>query len=301
MSQDFTTNAPQLTAAFRQQFHDSFEIESRLSAPVLASTIYRRGSIAGSSFTINDMGALKMKKTTSRFQDTELSLPEVGTRMAPMADYDLHVLIEPRYLSKLSTNPQSKYMKAMLSAKNEQEDEIAYRAMLDTVLRKQAENSLYAPVALPNTQIILDGGTGFTKAKLIQARKLFRKNKCDEKNGEKLYIAYTADMLGEILADTTLTSADYLAGKMLQEGALASTWMGFTWIPYEEVDLDEPNTVATTVAWCGSAIHMGDGSSFGISTNVRADKNNCIQLSLSASWGAGRANEKKIVAIKSKY
>ncbi len=220
MSQDFITNAPQLTAAFRQQFHDSFEIEAQLSAPVLASTVHRRGSIAGSSFTINDMGALKMKKTASRFQDTELSLPEVGTRMAPMADYDLHVLIEPRDLSKLSANPQSEYMKAMLSAKNEQEDEIAYRAMLDTVLRKQAENSPYAPVALPNTQIILDGGTGFTKAKLIQAKKLFRKNKCDEKNGEKLYIAYTADMLGEILADTTLTSADYLAGKMLQEGVL---------------------------------------------------------------------------------
>lgn len=41
MSQDFITNAPQLTAAFRQQFHDSFEIEAQLSAPVLASTVHR--------------------------------------------------------------------------------------------------------------------------------------------------------------------------------------------------------------------------------------------------------------------
>ncbi len=67
MSQDFITNAPQLTAAFRQQFHDSFEIEAKLSAPVLATTVHRRGSIAGSSFTINDMGALKMKKDRLTF------------------------------------------------------------------------------------------------------------------------------------------------------------------------------------------------------------------------------------------
>lgn len=54
-NQDFATNAPQLTAAFAQQFHDTFETEAQLSTPLIAGTIHSRGTIKGSSFTINDM------------------------------------------------------------------------------------------------------------------------------------------------------------------------------------------------------------------------------------------------------
>lgn len=114
--------------------------------------------------------------------------------------------------------------------------------------------------------------------------------------GEKLYIAYNADMLETILNDTTLTSADFLKVEMLQDGAVATNWLGFNWVPYEA--LDSAEGVYTTVAWCSSAAHFGAGNDYKTDVGVRRDKNNAIQISVMSSYGAGRANEKKVVAIE---
>lgn len=290
-----------ITAAFVQQFHDSFEIASQQKDSRFQATITDRGRITGASFTINDMGTIEMQEVTSRFADTVWTLPEAGTRNALMADYTLHVPIEKRDLPKLIAQPQGPYMQLTVAANNRKKDDVIYRALLDPVLRKTENNGAYTPVALPNTQKILQGGTGMTKAKLIQAKAMFRRNECDEQNGEELYIAYDADMLTQILTDTTLTNADFMAVKMLQEGAVAGKWLGFNWVAYEKLDLTPAAGVdpafKTTAAWCKTAVHMGTGQQFGTDIGPRRDKNNTIQISVDASYGAGRANESKVVSI----
>ncbi len=299
MSQDFATNEATLTAAFVQQFHDTYDLAAQQNESRLVAAVESRGDVEGASFTINDMAAVEMEKTTSRFQDTKWSLPEVGTRIAFMEDFDLHIPIEPRDLYKLKAEPQNAYIKQMISANNRCKDRIVYRALIDAVMRKTENNATPAPVSLPASQIILDGGANITKAKLTKAKALFRKNECDEKNGEQLFIAYNADMLETILNDTTLTSADFLKVEMLQDGAVATNWLGFTWIPYEALDLD--TDVYTTVAWCKSAAHFGTGiAGNSVDIGKRRDKNNTIQISLSSAYGGGRANEQKVVGVKFK-
>ncbi|WP_236025728.1 phage capsid protein, partial [Algoriphagus oliviformis] len=95
---------------------------------------------------------------------------------------------------------------------------------------------------------------------------MFRRNECDEQNGEELFITYNADMLTQILSDTTLTSADYMAVKMLQEGAVSGNWLGFKWLAYEKLDSasagDPAVTTKTAAAWCKSAVHFGTGAEY---------------------------------------
>ncbi|MFX5522699.1 phage capsid protein, partial [Acinetobacter baumannii] len=76
---------------------------------------------------------------------------------------------------------------------------------------------------------------GLTKAKIIQARSIFRANETDgvDGDGDELFFLYDSLALTQILSDTTLTSADFMTGKMLQEGGVGGKWMGFTWIPFE--------------------------------------------------------------------
>lgn len=291
----FATNKDMITAAFVQQFHDSFEIASQQKDSRLQAAVHDRGMITGASFTINDMGTIEMAPITTRFGDTVWDVPEAGTRNALMADYGVFVPIEKRDLRKLIAEPQGPYLQLTLAAANRKKDDVIYRALLDPVLRKVVNNGAYAPVALPASQKILAGGTGMTKAKLIAAKAMFRRNECDEQNGEELYIAYNADMLIQILSDTTLTSADFMAVKMLQEGALAGNWLGFRWIAYEK--LDAVTTTKTTVAWAKSAVHFGTGAEYNTDIGPRRDKNNTIQISVDASYGAGRADEKKAVSI----
>jgi hypothetical protein len=283
-----------ITAAFVQQFHDSFVAAAEQKESRFESKVMNRGMIVGSSFTANDMGTVEMSQVTNRYGDTEFTIPDVGTRQALMSDYDIAVPVDQFDLPKLLANPQGDYLQRMLAAAQRKKDAVIYAALKGSALRKTDESGSFAATALPAAQLIAAGGTGMTKAKIIQAKKIFRANEADEHNGEELYMAYDSGMLEDILADTTLTSADYMAVKMLQEGAIDGKWMGFTWVPYE---LLSGTSTKTTVAWCKSAAHVGMGK--GITTDIgpRRDKRNLIQIYAAMSIGSVRVNESKVVTV----
>lgn len=292
-------NENKITAAFVQQFHDNYELASQQNESRLLKTVVNRGKIVGESFTINDMGQVEMAASGARFGDTAWTIPDAGTRSVLMNDFDLFIPIESRNIPKLKAHPNDKYIKLLYNAKNRKVDDIIYQAAIGSINRKSVADNGTAtttPTALPAGQIILSG-FGTLKQKIIKAKSIFRKNEADEHNGEQLYILYTSDMLSSILGDTTLTSADFMAGKMLQDGGVGGKWMGFNWIPYEKLSQGAAAGELRTVAYCGSAIHFGEADITGFDITTRADKKNIKQVGGVHSLAAGRANEKKVVAI----
>ena len=292
-------NENKITVAFVQQFHDNYELASQQNESRLLKTVVNRGKIVGESFTINDMGQVEMAASGARFGDTAWTIPDAGTRSVLMNDFDLFIPIESRDIQKLKAHPNDKYIKLLYNAKNRKIDDIIYQAAIGTISRKSVADNGTAtttPTALPAGQIILSG-FGTLKQKIIKAKSIFRKNEADEHNGEQLYILYTSDMLSSILGDTTLTSADFMAGKMLQDGGVGGKWMGFNWIPYEKLNQGAAVGELRTVAYCGSAIHFGEADITGFDITTRSDKKNIKQVGGVHSLAAGRANEKRVVAI----
>lgn len=293
-------NENRITAAFVIQYHDTYEVAAMQNESRLLKTVHNRGKITGESFTINDMGRVEMQASGARFGATVLTIPDAGVRTALMSDWDLFVPIDPRDLPKLKANPSDKYMKNLLSARNRKTDDIIYQALVGGITRKTVNDAGVAStstVALPAGQIILSG-FGTLKQKIIKAKSLFRKNECDEQNGEKLYMLYTADMMAEFLNDTTLTNADYLKIQMLQDGSVGTNWLGVEWIPYEKLNNGAGGaTEARTAMYSGSAVHFGDADITGFDISTRPDLKNVKQVGGVHSFGAGRANEKKVVAI----
>lgn len=310
MPQDMTTNGVAITGAFVQEFHKGYEIACQQKESRLESLVTPRGSIVGSSFTINDMGIVDMidrpvqangvlNPTTGRFQDTVWSVPDAGTRVALMGDSDLFVPVEKVDLPKLLANPQGPYQQLCVAASNRKKDAVIYAALLGSIGRRQADmagNPTMTQVALPSTQKITATGSGgiLTKKDLIAVRALFRKNEADD---EAINMTYTSDMLTWILNDTTLTSADYMAVKMLQEGDVSGKWLGINWTPYEKINYDNTSKKFSAVAWTKSALHFGNGGDTSIDIGPRRDKRNVIQIGIQTSYGAGRANEQKVVQL----
>jgi hypothetical protein len=208
-----------------------------------------------------------------------------------MRDFFEAMPLDRADIPKMIVNPITggDYAGLLVAKKNRRVDDIIYRALRGTVTFKDSTTA-----ALPAGQKIAASATGFTKSKLISARKLFRANEADGHNGEELCIAYDSEMLEDILSDTTLTSADFLAVRMLQDGDVSRNWMGFKWTPYNAIE----NSGGTrfTVAWCKSAVHFGTGFLEG-DAGPRRDKKNTQQVSLAASFGAVRTSEKKAVEI----
>lgn len=286
------------TAAYKQQFHDAFVAALAQKESRLQGTVMDRGQIDGSSFTINSLGITEMEAVTGRYQDKNPTELDNNTRVVYMADFDRTLVVDGFDIPKLAADPSHKYVGLLTEAANRRKDKSIYRALIDDIIVKTGENS-FGTASLPSGQKILAGGTAFTKAKILLARKLFRANECDQENGEQLFMAYDSNMVAQILADTTLTSADFMAVQMLQEGKVASNWLGFSWIPYEQLDAGAGGAgERKTVAWAKSGVHMGTGinvkTTIGENTQKRGHPTEAYGY---MSLGAGRQDEKKVLTI----
>jgi hypothetical protein len=255
--------------------------------------VLNRGQITGDTFTINNLDDVELAEKTTRFGDTEWSDIDHTARIVALHDFFGALPVDRADVAKIIANPIAggQYMQKLVEANNRKKDAVIFQSFGADIVSKDGSTVF----SLPADQKIAVGGTGFTKAKIIQARMLFRENEADGiDTGDQLCIAYDANMAAQILADPTLTSVDYLAGKMLQEGQIASSWLGFTWIPYNKLRKDGTNTY--TYAWAASGIQLGYGYEEG-SASARPDKQNAIQVAFAASYAAGRQDEKKVVEI----
>ena len=279
-----------ITQAFVQQFDDTIRLQAQQTVSRFQGTVIDRGSITGESFTANMLGTVdELDEDTTRHGDTTWSEIEHSTRTALMRDFFKAYPVDRADEPKLIAQPNGVYVQRLMTAKNLRVDKMIYDALRGTSTKKDGST-----VALPSSQKIAHGSTGITKAKLIQAKKMFRAAEADEHNGEELFLTYNSVMLEDILADTTLTSADYMAVKMLQEGDVSGKWLGFKWLPYERIYND--GSTYYTLAWAKSAAHFGTGFVEG-TAGRRADKKNTMQVAMAASFGATRVEESKVVEI----
>lgn len=288
-----------ITTAFVTEFKAGWEMVSQQKDSRLQATVTDVGSVTGQSFTKNTMGATTANTVTNRLGDTEWNDQDHQTRVILMQDKDWATPVDQFDLPKLLASPQGDYMQNGIAALNRAKDAVIYQALLGSALIRAGEQTPYTAQTFSTSRKILDGGVGMTKAKLITAKKLFRKVEADQMNGEQLFMLYDAEMLEDILADTTLTSADFMAVKMLQEGDVSGKWLGFQWVPYEA--LNDTGTVRTTVAYTKTSTVFGTGMAREIDVGPRRDKKNAIQIYARESYGAGRMHENRVVSIDFAY
>lgn len=280
-----------ITQAFVQQWDTTIRLLAQQKESRLEATIMDKGNITGESFTANLLAALNdTPENTTRHGDTSWSDATHSTRVALMRDFYQALPVDRADEPKLLANPNGSYMESLLAAWNRRKDNLIFNALIGNSQLKDG-----SAVALGSGQTIVHGSAGLTKAKLITAKKLFRANESDEHNGDELFIAFNDVMLEDVLTDTTLTSADYMAVKMLQEGDISGKWLGFKWVPYQGIQLS--GSTYTTAAWAKSAAYKGIGFVEGKSQR-RGDKKDTLQVSMAGSFGVTRVEEKKVVAVE---
>lgn len=281
----------QVTEAFVQQFSANFHRLAQQSVSRFQSAVRVESGIVGDSKKINRIGATAAQKRTTRHGDTPLIETPHTTRWIDLDDYEWADLVDELDKKKMLADPTSDYLKAGVAAMNRSKDDAIYAAM-----RGNARSSS-GTVALPAAQKIAVGGTGLTKAKIIQAKKMFRANEADEENGEELFIAYGSEQMEDLMNDATLTSADYSAVQILSDGNVPKgrKWLGFTWIPSERMTL--ATTTRYITAWAKSGVALGVGADVMTRVTERADKSYAMQPYARMSIGATRVEDAKVVEI----
>lgn len=279
----------QVTEAFVQQFSANFQHLAQQTESRFQGAVRVEAGIVGDSKKINRIGATAAMKKTTRHGNTPLIETPHSTRWIDLEDYEWADLVDELDKKKMLADPTSDYLKAGVAAMNRAKDDAIYAAA-----RGNARSST-GSVALPAGQKIAVGGTGLTKAKIIQAKKMFRANEADEENGEELNFAYGNEQMEDVLNDTTLTSADYMAVQMIQEGNMSKKWMGFKWIPSER--MTKVSADRFCIAWAKSGLALGVGAEVMTRLTERADKSYAMQPYARMSIGGARIEDAKVVEI----
>ena len=284
-----------IDSIFVKQYADTYTILLEQKESKLLSTVTNIGSVTGTSFTVNEMGTLGDEFTSlTRFGDTQYVDASFASRLATMNDFPNFTRLAIQDLYKLKAQPQDQLLQRLHAKWNRKLDSVVYNALIGTAPRKEVGADTYTNVALPATQILGSATVAPTKQLLIDIRTKFMENECDE----DIYITYNADLLNAILADPTLTSADYLAGQMLQKGDV-SNFLGFNWVHTEQIKAAD-GLSATGVAYTRSSVEVGINSISPLKIVEIETANRYHSIGHIEAIGAVRTDEKRVVAFKFK-
>jgi len=229
----------------------------------------------------------------ARHSSTPFTPSEHSRRRLVPSDWVWNDYLDKMDKIKLLTDPTSAYTEAAIDSLGQRTDMIIIEALGGNAFSGQ--NGATA-VALPAEQIIVNGATGFTMAKLREA-----KYRLDRQNvkAEGRYITISAKGLMDLLAEPNLTSADYNTVKTLVDGQI-NTFMGFTFIHSELLansNAGQANNIRSCFAWQRDGMMLGIGQDVNARVSELPERNYSIQAYASMSLGSTRLEEKRVVKI----
>lgn len=277
---------------FVDRFRDDFIMLSQQRNSRLAETVRTDPDMLQGRFGYYDrIGAVEMVKRTSRHQDTGVVEVPHSRRRITLIDFELPHLLDKQDVMRMVANPQGKYMQNALAAANRKKDDIIIAAADANAYAIDEDNAATA-VALPSSQIIVNGGTKLTVAKCLNAKEILDAAEGDEE--EPRYAVISSKQVTNLLQTTEVTSADYNSVKALAEGKI-DTWLGFKWIRSER--LKKTGNIRRCLFYSKNALGLAVGEDVTVDIGPRRDKGNATQLLMTMSADATRVEDEKLVAV----
>lgn len=248
-------------------------------------------SFNGERKRFDRIGAQNSRKRTERKGPTIIQDPELDSRWAYRASYELTNLLDRDDAKNLGqlVLPTSDLVASHANAYHRDADDVAWSAAIDPVMTGELGATEYA---LPSTQVIAHGGTGLTLAKLIAANELLED--ADLEDGQPRVLCVTANQLTDLLNTTEVRSADFNSVKALVNGEV-NTFMGFQFVKIKR--LPKTGTTRSCPGWVKGSIKRlkGEKSS---RIDLRPDLSYSTQIASMYQLGATRIYDEGTVVIE---
>lgn len=281
----------EIPVAFVDQFKSNVYVLAQQKKSKLREWV-RVQDLVGRSHSFERIGPTEMVQKTVRHADTPLvSTPHSRRRVTPL-DWEWADLVDVQDKVRLLIDPESEYTQNAARASGRRWDRDIISAALGNAFSIDAADAS-TPVALPSLQLIVDGGTGLTMAKVRQAKFLFDDVDVDE--DDRVFVASPKGMQ-QLLTDSTVTSSDFNTIKALIDGTIADRrWMGFSWVVSSL--LPKTANIRTNIAWQKNAMGMAINQDMTSHIDVRPDKSYATQVYISQTFGVTRIEEAGVVSV----
>ena len=288
----------QITTAFVNQYRSN--VEHLLQQKGSRLRPFVRMEMQSAEFDYYDrIGSTEANEVLTRHADTPLNETPHDRRRVSLRDFDWADLVDRPDRIRALIDPTSPYAQAAAFALGRKMDDIIIEGALGTAYTGKTGAT---SVTFPSTQVVAvddhtydtsTGDNGLSLSKLILTREMLIAAEVDP--DEEMYMAVTAKQLSRLLETTEITSADYNTVKALVKGDV-DTFMGFKFIRTQRL-LTDANSDERIIAWAKSGILLAVGMDINVDIGPRRDKRNATQVYASASFGATRMEEEKVVEV----
>lgn len=258
--------------------------------------------VNGKEKSYNQMAPVEMTQITTKAATTNITDTALAKRWLRPLQYekaDLFDEWDAELLGQIAL-PTSEVVKNHANAYSRALDKIICQAAVGTAFTGDTGTTA---VALPNAQKIgatfVESGTqttsGLTIAKLREAK--FRLDDAETNEDEERILVCSGKQIQDLLREDKATSADYNSVKALVAGHI-DTFMGFRFkrVNKSFLAFDAGTSVRSCFAYVRSGIRLTDAGRK-VYVDVRPDRSHSLQLRTTASIGAARMEEVKVVQI----
>jgi len=252
------------------------------------SKVMQKSDVNAKSFSQDQIGLWAMSAKGGLNVDTPENDPNLQRRWAYISTYHDARLLDRSVNLQILSDPKSEMTMNAARAIGRQLDDNIYAAALGTAA--SGENGGTSNT-LPAGQIILNGGTNLTVAKIRQAGQILDDNDVDDYD-RCAWIS--PDGVQSLLGDNQATSSDFVNVKALVNGGI-DTFYGFNIVKSTRL------TVAANIRQCvfyqRSGICAGTPEMLYIRTDERNDKSYSWQVYYELNVGTVRLEEEKVVRV----
>jgi hypothetical protein len=276
------------------------QMESKLENTVIKETVV--GEVAW----YDQIGHAEAQEKTTRNGDTPITDIPFARRMILIKDYEVHELIDRKDPMKMLAGPVPKVAAVLVAAMHRKKDWTITKALLDTA---QTGKDGTTAVPFPASQQVAvnswtygagSGNIGLTISKLIEAKTILDLNQAigNDQTMNEMCCVVTARQIGNLLATTEATSAEFAEVKALVRGEI-DTFMGFKFIKLDPALLPTDGSgYRRVLCYQKAGGFLGVNEEINSDIGPRRDKSNATQASATGGWGAARVEEKRVVEIK---
>jgi hypothetical protein len=289
----------QITVAQKVQFGQNYQHLAQQKMSRLRNAVMVESGVVGKRVSIDQIGPTAARRRVTRNGDTVLLDVGHTRRWINLYDYDWATIVDQLDKLKTIADPTNPYAQQCAMAMGRAIDDEIINAAFATAVTGEEAGSTEAwgtNVVAVNSWAFGtgSGNAGLTVSKVIEAKVLLDEGDTDP--DEERYFACSGEQIGNLLATTEATSADYSNVKALAEGRM-DTFCGFKFIRTQRLLQVSGQDFRRCIAWCKSGLALAIGAEPRTEIGPRADKNYATQIFGEMRIGASRTEIAKVVEV----
>jgi hypothetical protein len=282
-----------------QQYTQNVQLLSQQRGSRLRASVMSGNYEGRQAAVVDQYAATTARKVTSRYAPLVPVDMQNDRRWVSPTDYDWDELVDNFDKLRLLNDPTSHYVMSAVESLNRAIDQEIITAYFGTA--KTGETGTTSTTFLAANQVAATfgsggGATGLTVAKLIEAKRLLKKNEAIQPY-EQLFCVITAQQEADLLNEIQVINTDYSGKAVLVDGEIQS-FLGINFI-HSEILPNDTTPYRRIPVYTKSAMHLGMWNDITTDVSQRKDLSSLpYQVYAMGSFGATRTEEKKIVEIK---